>query len=267
MSCLLKTNWERPLVGQIMWGNEAGLDKDLRTLITTTDASIWAYVLKNTTKNQSSLHEVIQDFKNTEYRESLSKLKIFMIPNDFDADKEDQRETVGGYLKNLIVDDLLFNVVFGKLTEHDFKYFINGISGKVGLKLAILSNIAVNGLDNIVLISQKLGVSKNSIREKTLQLQALGFTKDPGFVTKMSLKGRTLLLIVKRIIEEYENGHFSLQLRDILSRIGQNISIVSKGNVEQLLTDDLKKLIEEYYISIKFSGFTLNESQFQIIDS
>jgi hypothetical protein len=50
MSCIILRDWERPLVGQAMWSNEKGLDKDIRTLVTSERADIWAYVIKNTIK-------------------------------------------------------------------------------------------------------------------------------------------------------------------------------------------------------------------------
>lgn len=266
MSCSLKRDWERPLVGQTMWGNETGLDKDLRMLVTATDADIWTYVIKDTVKNRASLHEVVQDYKNSKYRESLFKLKVFWIPNDFDADKDKERETVGRILKNAVVDDLLFNVVFGNLTTHDFIFFIRIITGIVGLPIAILSHIAIFGLGNYVLINQVLGVSKGPIREKMGQLQAKGFlTNGNGLDIHISLKGRVLLSIIKRIGEEYETGKFSDELIFILSKLGQQMEATKKnGDTIISLTDGLKELLEEYYAAKKYSEFSLDETKFVI---
>lgn len=265
MSCSIKRDWERPLVGQAMWGNESGLDKDLRTLVTTTDADIWAYVVKDSIKSRATLYEVIKDYKNSKYRESLFKLKLFWIPSDFDADKDKERKTVGEILKNSIVDDLLFNIVFGNLTKNDFTFFIEGITGIFGLPLAILSHIATCGLGNYVMIHETLGVSKSPIREKTGQLQAKGFLTGTGLLTHISLKGRVLLSIIRRFIEEYESKKFTPEMIFIMSKLGQQMETVSPdGEKVVYLTENLKELAEEYYAAKRFSGFSLDESKFII---
>lgn len=265
MSCSIKRDWERPLVGQTLWGNESGIDKDVRTLVTTSEADIWAYVVRDSVKNRATLYEIVKDYKNSKYRESLFKLKLFWIPNDFDADKENERRVVGDILKNSVVDDLLFNIVFGNLTVTDFIFFIRGIRGIFGLPLAILSHIATNGLGNFVTIHKTLAVSKSPIREKAGQLQAKGFLTGTGLITHISLKGRVLLSIIKRLIEEYESKKFTPELVFILSKLGQQIEITTKdGETIIALTEDIKQLIEEYYSAKKFDGFTLDETKFII---
>lgn len=263
MSCSLKRDWERPLVGQTMWSHEKGIDKDLRMLLTTENADIWAYVLKDSIKARATLYEIVQDYKNSKHRDSLFKLKVFWVPNDFDADKEIGRDTVAQILKNSIVDDLLFNVVFGNLTSHDFTYFIRGFSGFGGLQLAILNHIALKGIGNYVQVSEALGVSKSPIRERTGQLQAKGFITGTGILSHISLKGRVLLSIIKRFISEHEKGEFSKELIFILSKLGQTVRLKDEIDDEKFeLSYDLKELLLDVKHAKQFITLDFDEAKY-----
>jgi hypothetical protein len=262
LSCILQRDWDRPLIGQALWSHEKGLDKDLRMLITSDSADIWTYILKDSIKNKAALFEVINDFKKSRYCNDLYKLKIFWIPPDFDADSEKQQKLIGDILKNAIVDDLLFNVVFGRLTADDFNYFIQGFSGLYGLQIAILSHIAVNGLWNYQRVHEALDVSKGPIREKIGQLQAKGFITGTGMGSYISLKGRVLLSIIKKTIEEYQTGNFSPELSFLLTKLEQPLSPTFSEDLSRM--NNLDILLRDYNSALSYTGFTLDESKFKI---
>lgn len=232
-------------------------------LLTTENADIWAYVLKDSIRTRSTLYEIVQDYKHTKYRDFLFKLKVFWIPNDFDADKEAGRNTVARILKNSIVDDLLFNVVFGNLTLHDFSYFFRGFSGFIGLQIAILNHVALKGVGNYVQVSEALGVSKSPIRERTGQLQAKGFITGTGILSHISLKGRVLLSIIKKFLTEYEKGEFSKELLFILSKLGQGVEVEeTNGTKEIKLSRDLERLIRDYRAAKDFMNLDFDETKY-----
>ncbi len=266
MSCSLKRDWERPLVGQTLWSHEAGIDKDLRMLITEEEASIWAYVMRDTVKNRASVYEAIQDFKNSGYRDSLFKLRLFWVPPDFDADKESQRQLLHGILQEKIVDDILFHVIFGNLTRDDFQFFFEELVGIYGLSLALLAYIANHGMGNYVMLSDALGVSRGPIREKIGPLHAKRFITGTGLHLTISLKGRVFLSIVRRFMEEYRSGFLSPEMKFLLNRLGQEFILVEIENKDPtFLPRDLQTLVREYTSAERFPGFSLDESKFMVV--
>jgi hypothetical protein len=97
-ACVLQRDWERPLIGQTLWKHTEGIAKDIRTMLAESNADIWAYVARDNVKNRAILHEVVQDFRQSKYRDQLFKLKVLWIPQDFDADSDAARETVENIL-------------------------------------------------------------------------------------------------------------------------------------------------------------------------
>ncbi|MBD1807837.1 hypothetical protein H6F98_20630 [Microcoleus sp. FACHB-SPT15] len=222
-ACIFCRDWDRPLIGQTLWKHTEGIDKDIRSLLVDVESDIWAYVVRDNVRNRSLFHEVIQDYKKTEYSRNLFKLKVFWIPQDFDADDEQERETIGNILQNSIVDDLLFNVIFGNLTATDIRIFLN-TSGRFGLNLAVLYEIAVNGFLNYPALSKRLEVSSGSLREKVFMLVGSGliWQLGRGSFYYVSLKGRVFLEMLNKILEEvqFEKTELSYELLFVLNRLG-----------------------------------------------
>ena len=137
MSCMLERDWSRPLVGQVLWRHAEGIEKDIRTLLSDQESEIQLYVASDTVKHHALFEEVVTDYKKTSLADNLWKLKTIWVPSDFDADKEKHRNTAKDIIQRQIVNDLLFNVVFGNLTRSDFSHFCYS-SGTPGLNIAIL---------------------------------------------------------------------------------------------------------------------------------
>ncbi len=123
MSCLLERDWSRSLVGQVLWKHAEGIEKDIRTLVTDQESEIQLYVASDKIKHHALFEEVVTDFKKSGFAKDLWKLKTLWIPSDFDADKENDRDIAREIIRSQIVNDLLFNVVFGNLSRSDFIQF------------------------------------------------------------------------------------------------------------------------------------------------
>jgi hypothetical protein len=128
-ACNLFRDWNRLVVGQTLWRHTEGIDKDIRIMLTDSNADIWAYIVRDNMKNKATIQEVINDYRKTGYSDKLFKLKLFFIPEDFDADSEEARKIVGDALEEQVIDDLLFNVVFEKLSAQDIDFLLNDLVG------------------------------------------------------------------------------------------------------------------------------------------
>lgn len=222
----LTRDWSRPLAGQTLWNHSAGVDKDIRMLMTDRESEIKAYVIRDNVKNHALLAEVIQDFKRTELGRDLFKLKTLWVPDGFDADDELQRATMRDVLRSSVVEDILFNVVFGRLSAQDVAVFLSA-SGTVGLTFALFLYIAREGMiGNIAEPKSALGVSAGPIRERLLVLQAAGFVGAPNgrpgvsLINELTAKGRVFLDVVARLSTELRSVSISEEFHYILEKLG-----------------------------------------------
>lgn len=196
-ACELKRDWSRPLVGQTLWRHTAGIDKDLRTMLLDPEAEICAYVARDTIKARRLLSEAIKEFRSVGKFVTPHRLKIFWVPQDFDADDEAQRDLVSLLLRDSISRDILMNVVFGNLTGDDVRFFAR-TTGWPGLNLAILHMMSISTEPYLSTkdIAQALGASPGAIRERLLRLSGCGFLTHSGSgatPTRSTLKGRVFL--------------------------------------------------------------------------
>jgi len=225
-SCTLTRDWSRPLVGQTVWKNTKGMDKDIRLLISDKESEIKAYLARDTIEHRLLLEEVVSDFRKVTPKQ-LFKLKVFWITQDFDADEVAQRNLVFDNLRNLIVKDILFNVVFGNLLPQDLELFLD-VSGIVGLNIALLCEIATNGFFNIPDMSKRLHTSKGPIREKLILLKSRELLK--GDFNEITPKGRALFDIIGRLRQELQAENLSPELQYILTKLG--CEVVGRTKVE-----------------------------------
>lgn len=202
-SCLLERDWSRPLVGQVLWKHIKGLEKDIRTLLADTESEVRVYIASDTIKHRTMFEEVVSDYRRTGRFNDLFRLKLIWVPSDFDADKE-ERELVGEIVKSQIIEDILFNIVFGHINAENLELFLN-VSGIFGLNLAILYDIATQGFLNISTLQKRLGVSPGPIREKLSLMAGVGFIESPPGVLlyNETPKGRVFLDIASRVVQEY----------------------------------------------------------------
>lgn len=262
MSCLLERDWSRPLVGQVLWKHSDGIEKDIRTLITDKEAEIQLYVASDKVKHHALFEEVISDYRKSLYADQLWKLKTIWVPSDFDADNEEHRNIAKDIIKDQLVNDLLFNVVFGNLTKMDFIHFCYS-TGTPGLNIAILHHIATKGFTNIKGLSKALDVSAGPIRERLALMQGIGVLETPqgGINYQDTQKGRVLLELMSVVYSDTLSVSKNDELVYILNKLGADVVDLELSTLIQEVfpKNPYEMLYMQMIFAIKTWGISLLE--------
>jgi len=204
--CLLSRDLSRPLVAQVLWSHPEGIDKDLRTLIHDDEATLKLYLVRNTTKHLMRVDEVVQSYRRDPVLSTkLAGLKPIPIPSDFDADQEAHRAWLSEYIDKHIQSDVLFGVVFGRLTSKDFELF-HRHNGPTGLKVAILDVISNHGIVRNPELKERINYGTTGpIREVIAMLTGVGLAARLGdsVLCTPTPKGRLLLDVLRRLYFEW----------------------------------------------------------------
>lgn len=233
-SCLLERDWSRPLVGQVLWKHTEGIDKDIRTLVTDAESEIKLYVARDSIQARQHCEEIIGEFRRSGRFPDLFRFKSIWVPSDFDADKENQQRLIWGILQEALVKDILFNVVFGNLTEENIHFFLDS-PGVSGLNLALLYTISTDKdqWHNIRSLSQRVDMSSGPVREKLMLLKGAGFVDTPrhAILYRTTLRGRVFLDLARRLYSELETPGLTSELVYVLQKLG--CQVVPLENDEQ----------------------------------
>ncbi|MEU3440072.1 hypothetical protein ABZ755_06500 [Streptomyces griseoincarnatus] len=219
-ACELRRDWSRPLVGQTLWNHTAGVDKDIRTMLLDAEADICAYVARDTIKARRLLSEALHDFRSGSDLARPHRLRVFWIPEDFDADDESQRNLVADLLTEQVSRDILMNVVFGNLAAEDVRFFVR-TSGLAGLHLALLFVISTANeeFSRIRDLAEQLQVSQGAVRERLIRLLGCGFLRQFGggaTLAGATLKGRVFLDFCGVLRREVSSGEMSAELLHLM---------------------------------------------------
>jgi hypothetical protein len=222
-ACVLSETWEYLVNGQTLWKHTEGIDKDLRTLLVASDAPLVAYVARDTTKHRATFYESLQDYRRSSHAAQSRHLKVFWVPADFDADSESARRLVETQLKQEVTEDILFNVLFGKLSAPRVRAILLG-SGMVGLELAVLHSIATEGFFNFARLSEKLNAGKGTLRDRVQRLQMSGLLIQPHSLAQMyhvGSAGRAFLRLCSQVNSAKSADHpLSVESTEILRMLG-----------------------------------------------
>ena len=134
----------------------------------------------------------------------LRGLRVIFIPSDFDADKQLDIAWMSNYLESVILRDIVFNVVFGRLAEHEVRTFADH-GGLVGLKYAILHEVTEHGLSHMPTFKDRLGYKTDSpIREALTMLAATGLIRrlERTNICIPTVRGRLLLDLTRMLLFE-----------------------------------------------------------------
>jgi hypothetical protein len=127
----------RPLVAQVLWRHQEGIDKDLRTLLQDAESLVKVYFVKDTIRARSRIDEVLTSYRrNPATRDLLRGLRIIPVPSGFDADKENDRAWMAKHIEESVTSDVLFNIVFGGSSVRTSEFSLNMV---VHLDLSLLS--------------------------------------------------------------------------------------------------------------------------------
>ncbi|WP_431995761.1 hypothetical protein [Streptomyces griseoflavus] len=238
-ACELRRDWSRPLVGQTLWNHTAGVDKDVRTMLLDAEADICAYVARDTIKSRRLLSEALHDFRSGSDLARPHRLRVFWIPEDFDADEESQRNLVADLLTEQVSRDILMNVVFGNLTAEDVRFFVR-TSGLAGLHLALLFviSIAAEEFSRIRDLAEKLQVSQGAVRERLIRLLGCGFLRQFGggvTLAGATLKGRVFLDFCGVLRREVGSGEMSAELLHLMNLLDMRYAPSALNHAKETL--------------------------------
>ncbi|MFJ6656103.1 hypothetical protein ACIQNG_07035 [Streptomyces sp. NPDC091377] len=202
-SCDLKKDWSKIISGQTLWRHDRdGVDKDLRTLVTEKDIAAAVYIARHSQQNKVRLAEVTESYRNAGLEDRLSRLRVFWIPGDFDADNEKARETIFNTLKQEMTEDLLLQVALGGLTRQDVTRF--AASKHPGRPITLLSFIREYGYRSISDTGNRLGFTKSAVREETDRLFIIGLIESDslqGGIYRITDSGNAILDICSRLCD------------------------------------------------------------------
>ena len=184
------------------------------------EADICAYVARDTIKGRRLLSEALHDFRSGPNLARPHRLRVFWIPEDFDADDESQRNLVADLLTEQVSRDILMNVVFGNLNAEDVRFFVR-TSGLAGLHLSILFVIstASEEFSRIRDLAENLQVSQGAVRERLIRLLGCGFLRQFGggaTLAGATLKGRVFLDFCGVLRREVSSGEMSAELLHLM---------------------------------------------------
>jgi len=222
--CLLSRDLERPLVAQVLWQHGHGLEKDIRTLLFDSEALIKLYIVRDSTRVRATLDDVIASYRpDSDTRPKLTGLKLIFVPPDFDADRGQDRIWLRSFLGLSFSQDIAFGIAFGGFTKHALNVFMDH-GGPIGLKYAVLHEIAENGLIHTPTFKDRLGYKTDGpIREAITMLNAAGFVRrmSGGVLCFPTIRGRFLLDLTRRLLVDVHNARgWSIQTTRLLECLG-----------------------------------------------
>jgi hypothetical protein len=208
-ACLTRRDLARPLVAQVHWKHEEGLDKDIRTLLFDDQSLIRVLVIRDAVRTRATLDDILRSYRtHPELNRMLLGLKLFFIPAEFDADEENERDWLREHLRRAFTEDIAFAILFGGFTRGVFEVFM-AHNGPFGLKYAILDEIVKNGLTHTPTFKDRLGYTTSGpIREALTMLNATGLTQSwaSSNCHFPNIRGRFLLDFTRRILIDVKTG-------------------------------------------------------------
>jgi predicted transcriptional regulator len=205
----------------------------------------------------------------------MFKLQPFMVDPNFRADDEKSVKEMSDNLRQQIVENLLFNVMFGNLSGDDIRLVLD--RGRA-ISLAILHTIATSRVPNRSQLAKRLGMGTESVNRIIFMLLGMGLLSDTSIITAsegqyyVTPKGRALLRLLGIIKSEVSNDSMRSELIYILKylrieppRLTSIISLMSlddsplnHSNIDNLidfLNDDIIEWSEQ-----EIGSFLLNST-------
>lgn len=215
-ACLLRQHIDRAVVGQTLRSHAAGIEKDLNWLLLEPGESVPVYLYADTAAHVSRIAEVVSNAKHR-LVDRVSLLRLYPFPV-FDADDDRERAAVAAHIREQVLDDLLMNVVFGRLAASDVLIFLNGL-GIRGLQIAALEVIARDGFTNFPALGRAIGINPSTVRPRVINLLAAGMlkTRVGASVYYLTQRGRVFLRIAALVSGGAVVGP---ELEFILRRLG-----------------------------------------------
>lgn len=152
-------------------------------------------------------------------RDRLARLRVFWIPEDFDADNEVARLQVKGILDEEIRRDLLMHVALGGLNSEDVLNVT--LSRRFGMPIWMLAYLASNPVGNYTRWKKDTDFSVAILKEEALRLELSGMVDRAGgfnshewdfagwpSIYRLTEKGKAMLDIASRLHDQMQNEFF-----------------------------------------------------------
>lgn len=173
-ACTLTQDHSRNLVGQTLTHHAEGIDKDLASLLHDSDSHLPVYLYSNEARHVVRVQEFLHKARN-QIPDRVGLLRHLRYPA-FNADNEVERAVVADEIKSQIVDDLLLNVTFGRLSATDIDLLLLH-TGIPGLLIAVLDYIATRGFLNYPDLAKALHMKDSTVRPRVAALVTAGMLK------------------------------------------------------------------------------------------
>ncbi|MEU7971280.1 hypothetical protein AB0B48_04490 [Micromonospora sp. NPDC049089] len=170
-ACCLTANHARQVIGQTLTHHAAGIDKDLASLLLESTTDVPVYLYSYDARNEGRIQEFLHRARRS-LPDRVGLLRLFRYPA-FDADIDSERTAVARAIRNQVLDDLVMNILFGRLQAADVSLFLQGTSIS-GLLLAALEHIALNGFFNFPELGRSLGANPTTLRPRVQTLLTAG---------------------------------------------------------------------------------------------
>ncbi len=200
-ACVLTRDHSRQLVGQTLTRHAEGIDKDLASLLHEPEGELPVYLYSHEARNEGRVQEFLHNARR-QLPDRVSLLRLFRYPV-FDADNESERELVARAIRDQIREDLLLNVLFGRLHATDIAMLLQG-TGIPGLLIAVLDEIARNGFINFPALGRALDTNPTTLRARVSSLVAAGMLEQAAQASlfRATPRGRVLLKICALLLRD-----------------------------------------------------------------
>jgi DNA-binding Lrp family transcriptional regulator len=224
-------------------------------MLTDEDAEICVYIAADTTKARTLWSDCVRDYHRLLPASAMRRLRTVWIPADIDLDRSEDRDLIRNLLSDELASDVLLNVVLGNLSSESISLFASS-SGSLGLDLAVLHTIAIDGFTNIPRLSERVGRSSSAVRERLTRLVGCGFLKLPSVAASyfhVTLRGRVFLELARDLHEnrlEHPELQRLLRLLDLAEGPDRSASELGKATVHRI--DDA---VESYGVDLSRSDY------------
>jgi hypothetical protein len=268
-ACSLTATNTRQLIGQTLTHHAEGIDKDLASLLHDSGKDLPVYLYAHDARNEGRVQEFLHRAQGR-LSDRASVLRLFRYPH-FDADVESERCAVASAIRSQILNDLLLNVLFGRLQALDISLFLQG-TGIRGLLLATLEEIALNGFVNFTVLANALQMKPSTLRSRVQALLAAGMLAQMPGKSMFAATPRAAILL--RICALLRSPSISSELAFILERL--DLGGATTYDPLPAKSDEFLKLpfspegkrvrlLDEIHASFAF-GLRLTSTHYEVVD-
>lgn len=215
-AAVLTQDHSRLVVGQTLTHHAAGIDKDLASLLLDTSGQVPVYLYPLEARNEGRFREFLHNAQ-PRLGDRVELLRLIRYPV-FDADNASERKLVQDNIHRQVRDDLVLNVLFGRIAAVDIEILLQG-TGIPGLLLAALNAIATTGFFNFPALGRSVGANPSTLRPRVQSLLAAGMLDQAvdGSYFRATQRGRVVLRIARLLLRD---PVIRPELAFILDRLG-----------------------------------------------